>query len=85
MEIVDNSKRRTIKDEGEIIMYHVFTNGKDEFTRDFEEAKKQFMDWHSEGKKNIRLWEFVYADEEDFEDEIVAYEDCIMSCGDYPA
>lgn len=83
-ELRDHSAERSVAEGDEIIDYHVFCDNKDEYTKSFDEAKAQFMQWHGQGEKNIRLFEFVYANEEARQDDEVQYEDCIMAVGQYP-
>lgn len=59
-------------------IYHVFTDGKDYWSEDFNEARNQFKEWATEGK-NVRLYEEILGPEDEIIDE-----DCIMAAGNYP-
>jgi len=66
-----------------IIVYHVFTNGWDEWTRDYDEAKRIYLRMLKEYRQ-ARLYKEEYETEKDVENDNVDCEDCLRSYGDYP-
>ena len=62
------------------IMYHVFTNGRDEYIEDKEKALKLANEWLEENGC-VRVYEQKEWNEEDG---IFADGDCVVSKGNFP-
>ena len=60
------------------VKYHVFSDGCDDWYREFADALDQFRAYESEGR-NARL----YLELQDEQGEMLA-ESCLLSSGEYP-
>lgn len=66
-----------------IIVYHVFTDGKDLWTQDYRFARKLYDHW-KKTRSSVRLYKEVYEDEEGMLNGEMLEEDRLMGYGDYP-
>lgn len=66
-----------------IIVYHVFTDGKDLWTQDYRLARKLYNHW-KKTRSSVRLYKEVYEDEEAMLSNEMFEEDYLMGYGDYP-
>lgn len=73
-ELVDGYK----KDGATIVEFHAFTDGRDEYLADYDDALLCIARWRNEGLQNLRIWTFV-SDDYGGNDE-----DCVFSEGDFP-
>lgn len=64
-------------------IYHVFTDNEDGFFESYKEALKLYHEYKVKGYDR-RLYKEVYADQEDFENDVVEHEYCIYSQGSFP-
>ncbi len=69
--------------ENQIIVYHVFTDGKDLWTQDYRFARKFFTHW-KKANGSARLYKEVYEDEEAMLNDEMLEEECLHSFGPYP-
>lgn len=66
------------------IVYHVFTDGKDDWFDNYAEAEGLFEYW-VEKYGNVRVYEEAFATKEAYETgqgEII--EECVLAAGDFP-
>jgi hypothetical protein len=66
------------------ILYHVFTDNRDESYGDYGRAKRRFNRWSGEGS-NARLYAEYYETKAEYEQAEPAEEECLESCGVYPS
>ena len=60
--------------------FHIFTDGKDEWTSTKADAIKLLRGWKSEGYRNLRIWTTAWNVEDGVCDDV----DCIFSHGTFP-
>lgn len=63
-------------------LYHIFTDGKDEYTENKIRAEAIYQNWKEEYGTPVRLYEEIWGDV-NLDDEPIS-EDCIKAWGDFP-
>ena len=66
-----------------VTVYHIFSDGADDFTRNWKEALELYR-LHKQDSSNVRLYKEVYANERDYEDDLLESENCIYAIGNTP-
>jgi hypothetical protein len=66
-----------------ITVYHVFTDYKDLWTKDFDFALSFYLLWRKH-RSCVRLYRETYEDEEGMLNDEMIEEDCLFSYGPYP-
>jgi len=64
-------------------LYHIFTNGDDDWTATLKEAQAIISDWHKDGATELRIYKQTYTDYG--KDTEAITEDCIYSQGGFPS
>jgi len=64
-------------------LYHVFTDEKDLWTKDYRFARKLYNHW-KKTKGTARLYKEVYENEEAMLSNEMLEEDCILAYGPFP-
>ncbi len=64
-------------------IYHVFTDEKDLWTKDYRFARKLYNHW-KKTKGTARLYKEVYENEEAIISDEMLEEDCILTYGPFP-
>ena len=65
------------------IQFHTFTNNKDNWYSNLNDAVKKIKEWHRDGYIDLRIYLEIYETENDYE-ECSAIENCIFSIGNFP-
>lgn len=66
-----------------IVIFHVFTDGKDLWTQDYRFARKLYNHW-KKWHGAVRLYKEVYEDEEGMLNDEMIEEECLLAFGPYP-
>ena len=66
-----------------ITVYHVFTDEKDLWTKDYRFARKLYSHW-KKTKGAARLYKEVYDNEEAMLNDEIIEKDCILAYGPFP-
>ncbi len=66
-----------------ITVYHVFTDGKDVWTKEYRFTRKLFHHW-KKANGNARLYKEVYENEEAMLNDEMLEEDCLLWYGPFP-
>ena len=66
-----------------IIVYHVFTNGKDLWTQEYRFARKLYEFW-KKSRGAVRLYKEVYENEEAIISGEMLEEECLLASGPFP-
>ncbi len=66
-----------------ITVYHVFTDEKDLWTKDYRFARKLYNHW-KKTKGAARLYKEVYDNEEAMLNDEIIEKDCILAYGPFP-
>jgi hypothetical protein len=66
------------------ILYHSFTDRRDNWHETLKEAKAQIKEWKKEGEVNLRIYKETYDTKEEYEEGGETVEDCVYSVGAWP-